>query len=126
VLSSIDGGPERVSVAGEIIVKGRDFYDFEAKYRDEDSVDLVIPAALSDSELAEMQRLARLAFQAIGGFGLARVDFFLTENGFFINEINTMPGFTRLSMYPQLWGASGIGYSGLIDQLIQLALKANR
>jgi D-alanine-D-alanine ligase len=73
-----------------------------------------------------MQRLARLAFEALGGFGLARVDFFLTANGFFINEINTMPGFTRLSMYPQLWGASGIGYSDLIDELIQLGITARR
>jgi D-alanine-D-alanine ligase len=126
VLSSMDGGPARVSVSGEILVKGREFYDFDAKYRDEDSVALVIPAALTDSELAEMQRLARLAFEALGGFGRARVDFFLTAKGFFINEINTMPGFTRLSMYPQLWGASGIGYSDLIDELIQLGITARR
>ena len=126
VLSSIDGGPERVSVAGEIIVKGREFYDFDAKYRDEDSVDLVIPASLTEDELAEMQRLARLAFQALGGSGLARVDFFLTKQGFFINEINTMPGFTQFSMYPSLWGASGIGYSQLIDELITLGINARR
>ena len=126
VLSSTDGGPARVSVAGEIIVKGREFYDFEAKYRDEASVDLVIPAALSTAELAEMQRLARRAFEALGGFGLARVDFFLTADGFFINEINTMPGFTQFSMYPSLWGASGIGYAQLIDELITLGLSARR
>lgn len=126
VLSSIDGGPARVSVAGEIIVKGREFYDFEAKYRDEDSVDLIIPAAMSEADLGEMQRLARLAFEALGGYGLARVDFFLTANGFFINEINTMPGFTQFSMYPSLWGASGIGYADLIDELIQLGLTAKR
>ena len=126
VLSSLDGGPARVSVAGEIIVKGREFYDFEAKYRDEDSVDLVIPATLTASELEEMQSLARRAFAAIGGFGLARADFFLTADGFLINEINTMPGFTQFSMYPSLWGASGIGYTDLIDQLIQLGLTAKR
>lgn len=126
VLSSLDGGPARVSVAGEIIVKGREFYDFEAKYRDEASVDLVIPAALSTAELAEMQRLARKAFEALGGYGLARVDFFLTADGFFINEINTMPGFTQFSMYPSLWGASGIGYGQLIDELIALGLNARR
>jgi len=126
VLSSLDGGPARVSVAGEIIVKGREFYDFEAKYRDEDAVDLIIPAQLTAEELAEMQHLARKAFDAIGGFGLGRVDFFLTAEGFFLNEINTMPGFTQYSMYPSLWGASGIGYSDLIDQLIQLGLTAKR
>ena len=126
VLSSLDGGPARVSVAGEIIVKGREFYDFEAKYRDEDAVDLIIPAALTADELVEMQALARRAFEAIGGFGLSRVDFFLTADGFFINEINTMPGFTQFSMYPSLWGATGIGYAELIDQLIQLGLGAKR
>jgi len=126
VLSSLEGGPVGVSVAGEIIVKGREFYDFEAKYRDESAVDLVIPAALSASELSEMQRLARLAFEAIGGFGLARVDFFLTAEGFFINEINTMPGFTQYSMYPSLWAASGVGYADLIDRLIELGRTARR
>lgn len=126
VLSSLDGGPARVSVAGEIVVTGREFYDFEAKYRDEAAVDLIIPAVLSAEELAEMQRLARKAFEALGGFGLARVDFFLTADGFLINEINTMPGFTRLSMYPSLWGATGIEYADLIDQLIQLGLTAKR
>ncbi|MDE2408818.1 MAG: D-alanine--D-alanine ligase [Actinomycetales bacterium] len=126
VLSSLDGGPARVSVAGEIIVKGREFYDFEAKYRDEDAVDLIIPAVLTSDELEDMQALARRAFEAIGGFGLSRVDFFLTAEGFFINEINTMPGFTQFSMYPSLWGATGIGYADLIDQLIQLGLGAKR
>ena len=126
VLSALDGGPARVSVAGEIVVKGREFYDFEAKYRDEDAVDLIIPAALTEAELAEMQDLARKAFAALGGFGLARADFFLTADGFFINEINTMPGFTQYSMYPSLWAATGISYPELIDQLIQLALKARR
>jgi D-alanine-D-alanine ligase len=122
VLSSFDGKPTRVSVAGEIIVKGREFYDFEAKYRDEAAVELVIPAEMSAAELAEMQRLARKAFAAIGGYGLGRVDFFLTKDGFFLNEINTLPGFTPYSMYPKLWQASGIEYPELIDQLIQLAL----
>jgi D-alanine-D-alanine ligase len=121
-LSSFDGAPARISIAGEIIVKGREFYDFDAKYRDESSVDLVIPAKLTAQELEQMQTLARRAFAAIGGYGLGRVDFFLTADGFFLNEINTMPGFTPLSMYPKLWEASGISYPDLIDQLIQLAL----
>lgn len=122
VLEGRNGEPTRVSVAGEIIVKGRDFYDFEAKYLDEDSVDLVIPADLTENELQEMQAIARKAFAAIGGEGLSRVDFFLTKNGFIVNEINTMPGFTRLSMFPSLWKASGIDYKSLITELIELAL----
>jgi D-alanine-D-alanine ligase len=103
-------------------VTGRDFYDFEAKYQDEDSVQLVIPAALSADELAEMQRIARKAYDSLGCYGLARVDFFLTADGFFVNEINTLPGFTPLSMFPSLWQASGIEYPDLIDELIRLAL----
>ncbi len=123
VLEGRNGEPTRVTVAGEIIVKGRDFYDFEAKYIDEDSVDLVIPANLTPEELQEMQAIARKAFAAIGGEGLSRVDFFLTKDGFIVNEINTMPGFTRLSMFPSLWQASGIDYKTLITELIELALK---
>lgn len=123
VLQGRDGAAPRVSVAGEIIVTGRDFYDFDAKYQDEDSVQLVIPAALSDTELQEMQALAAKAFNALGCEGLARADFFLTKNSFLINEINTMPGFTPLSMFPSLWQASGITYPKLIDELIELALN---
>jgi D-alanine-D-alanine ligase len=98
-------------------------YDFDAKYQDEDSVQLVIPAKLTDAELQEMQKLAGQAFNSLGCEGLARADFFLTKNGFLINEINTMPGFTPLSMFPSLWQASGIAYKDLIDELIQLGLK---
>ena len=123
VISGRDGQEPRVSVAGEIIVTGRDFYDFQAKYQDEDSVDLVIPAKLTDAELQEMQTIAVRAFKSLGCEGLARVDFFLTANGFFVNEINTMPGFTPLSMFPSLWQASGIEYADLIDELIFLALN---
>lgn len=126
VLEARDGKPARVSVAGEIVVKGREFYDFDAKYQDEDSVDLIIPAQLSENELQEMQALARRAFAALGCSGLARADFFLTQNGFLINEINTMPGFTPLSMFPALWQASGISYVELIDELIALAINAKR
>jgi D-alanine-D-alanine ligase len=123
VISGRDGQEPRVSVAGEIIVTGRDFYDFEAKYQDEDSVDLVIPAKLTEVELQEMQTIAARAFKSLGCEGLARVDFFLTADGFFVNEINTMPGFTPLSMFPSLWQASGIEYADLIDELIYLALN---
>jgi D-alanine-D-alanine ligase len=77
---------------------------------------------LTDSELAQMQQIAARAFNAIGGYGLARVDFFKTEASFVVTEINTMPGFTPISMYPKLWQASGLAYSELINQLIDLAL----
>ena len=123
VLGGRHGARPRVSVAGEIVVKGREFYDFEAKYRDEASVDLIVPAQLSADELSQMQSIARRAFEAIGGSGLARVDFFLTADGFTVNEINTMPGFTPLSMFPSLWQASGIAYADLISELIDLALE---
>jgi len=123
VLEGHLGKRPRVSVAGEIIVTGREFYDFDAKYRDEASVDLVVPAELTPQQLDEMQSIARKAFEAIGGAGLARVDFFLTKDGFVVNEINTMPGFTPLSMFPALWQASGIAYKDLISELIDLALQ---
>jgi len=124
VLGGRHGARPRVSVAGEIVVKGREFYDFDAKYRDEASVDLIVPAVISADELSEMQSIARRAFEAIGGSGLARVDFFLTADGFLVNEINTMPGFTPLSMFPALWQASGIAYADLISELIDLALES--
>ena len=121
VLQGRDGAAPRVSVAGEIIVSGRDFYDFDAKYQDEDSVQLVVPAEITEAELQEMKKLAAKAFDALGCEGLARADFFLTQNGFLINEINTMPGFTPLSMFPSLWAATGLEYPDLIDELIELA-----
>lgn len=126
VLGGRNGAPTRVSVAGEIVVTGRDFYDFAAKYLDAPGVDLVCPAPLHDGELAEMQRIAARAFAAIDGSGLARVDFFLTDTGFVVNEVNTMPGFTPISMFPKCWIASGVSYPELIDELIQLGLEADR
>ena len=120
-----DAGP-RVSVAGEIVLTTREFYDFDAKYHDAPGVELVCPADLQPGELAEMQRIAARAFEAIGGAGLARVDFFFTGDGFVLNEINTMPGFTPISMFPACWLASGISYPELIDELIQLGLTTAR
>ena len=122
VLPGKDGGEPRVSVAGEIVVSGRDFYDFEAKYLDAPGVELVCPADLREGELAEMQRIAARAFEALGGEGLARVDFFFTGTEFYVNELNTMPGFTPISMFPACWIASGLSYPQLIDELIDLAL----
>lgn len=126
VLQGRPGEPTRASVAGEVVVTGRDFYDFAAKYLDAPGVDLICPAPLSAAELAEVQRLAIRAFDAIGGAGLARVDFFLTATGWVINEINTMPGFTSISMFPSCWLASGYTYPALIDELIAVALAHAR
>ena len=121
VLQGRDGEPPRVSVAGEIVVSGREFYDFEAKYLDAPGIDLVCPADLAEGELAEMQRIAARAFEAVGGQGLSRVDFFYTGAEFFVNEVNTMPGFTPISMFPRCWIASGMSYPDLITELIELA-----
>ncbi|QIZ98513.1 MULTISPECIES: D-alanine--D-alanine ligase family protein [unclassified Leifsonia] len=122
VLGGRPGQATRASVAGEIVVTGRDFYDFEAKYLDAPGIDLVCPADLTADELATMQALGAKAFDAIGGEGLARVDFFLTADGFVINEINTMPGFTPISMFPRCWQESGLAYPALITELIDVAL----
>jgi len=122
VLGGRPGESARASVAGEIVLSGRDFYDFAAKYLDAPGIDLVCPADLTDTQLAEMRELGIRAFDAIGGEGLARVDFFLTADGFVVNEINTMPGFTPISMFPRCWQESGLSYPALIDELIQVAL----
>jgi D-alanine-D-alanine ligase len=111
-----------VSVAGEIVVNGREFYDYEAKYLD-GGAELLVPTSLSPGELSEMQTLAIKAFEALGCQGLARTDFFLTKTGFVITEVNTMPGFTPISMYPALWQASGISYQALVEQLIQTGIS---
>jgi D-alanine-D-alanine ligase len=122
VLQDRPGKPTRASVAGEIVVSGREFYDFDAKYLDAPGIDLVCPADLTAAEVAELQQLSVRAFDAIGGAGLARVDFFLTDSGFVLNEINTMPGFTPISMFPRCWQETGMTYPDLIDELIQVAL----
>lgn len=121
VLQGRGGAAPRVSVAGEIVITGRDFYDFEAKYLGAPGIDLVCPADLGAGELAEMQRIAARAFEAVGGQGLSRVDFFFTGTEFFVNEVNTMPGFTPISMFPTCWIASGMSYPALITELIELA-----
>ncbi|MFJ6679224.1 D-alanine--D-alanine ligase family protein [Microbacterium sp. NPDC091382] len=121
VLQGRDGAEPRVSVAGEIVVSGRDFYDFEAKYLGAPGIDLVCPAELQDGELREMQRIAARAFEAVGGQGLSRVDFFYTGSEFFVNEVNTMPGFTPISMFPTCWIQSGLSYPDLITELVELA-----
>jgi D-alanine-D-alanine ligase len=111
------------SLPGEI-VPSTEFYDYNAKYLDEGS-QLIIPAKLSKSETKEVQRLAIGAFKAVDCSGLARVDFLMEPKSrkIYLNEINTMPGFTAISMYPKLWAASGLSYADLIERLIQLGLE---
>ena len=111
------------SVPGEI-VPGKEFYDYTAKYVDEGS-QLIIPAKLSKSETKKVQDLAIAAFKAVDCSGLARVDFLMDPKTrkIYLNEINTMPGFTAISMYPKLWAASGLAYADLIDRLIQLGIE---
>ncbi|WP_328719196.1 D-alanine--D-alanine ligase [Streptomyces sp. NBC_00247] len=116
-----EDGP-RASVPAEIPpVTAHDFYDFEAKYID--SADALVPAPLTPEQTAEVQRLAVDAFESVSCEGLVRADFFLTDDGeFVINEINTLPGFTPISMFPRMWQESGVDYPELVDRLIQAAL----
>ncbi len=111
------------SVPGEV-VPSREFYDYEAKYLDQGSK-LLIPAPMTEAESAEVQRLAIAAFRAIDGAGMARVDFLMARGSgrIYVNEVNTIPGFTTISMYAKLWEASGLSYPALLDRLIELALE---
>lgn len=111
------------SVPGEV-VPDREFYDYQAKYINQDS-QLIIPASIDEATTRRAQELAVAAFKAIDGAGMARVDFLLDRRSgeLYLNELNTIPGFTQISMYPKLWEASGIGYGELIDRLIELALE---
>jgi D-alanine-D-alanine ligase len=111
------------SIAGEI-VPSREFYDYEAKYLDEGSK-LLIPAPISDEQLAEVRRLSIAAFRAVDGAGMSRVDFLMDGDSgkLYLNEVNTIPGFTTISMYPKLWEASGLSYPDLVHRLITLALE---
>ena len=113
----------KASVAGEI-VPSREFYDYEDKYVG-DGAQLIVPARLSSDEMTAVQKLALVVFHTLRAEGMARVDFFYEEGGrgFLCNEINTIPGFTPISMYPKLWQASGLSYGALLDELIGLALE---
>jgi len=116
-------GP-RASVPGEIVLTSRGFYDFEGKYLGGDGVDVVCPAVLDDAEVAAIQEAGIRAFEAVDGRGLARVDMFLTPAGtLVVNELNTMPGFTPISMFPKCWIASGLSYRDLITELIEAGLR---
>jgi len=113
----------KASIAGEI-VPCKEFYDYDAKYLAEGS-ELMIPAKITKAEMKTVQRLAIAAFQAVDCTGLARVDFLMGPKSrkIYVNEINTMPGFTAISMYPKLWGATGLPYPELIDRLIRLGIE---
>lgn len=121
---SVLGNEEPIaSVPGEV-VSSHEFYSYDAKYLDENGAKLEIPAKIPPETAARIQDLAVQTFKTLSCEGLSRVDFFLKENGkVVINEINTMPGFTKISMYPKLWEASGVSYSELIDRLISLAIE---
>lgn len=126
VLGGRDGSPARASLPGEIVVTGvdNDFYDFEAKYLASQAAELSCPADLPAIVIAQVQEIAIRAFESLGGEGLSRVDVFVEPNGdVVINEINTMPGFTPISMYPRMWERSGLPYTELLTELIELALS---
>lgn len=124
---SVLGNDEpEASIAGEIVT-GSEFYDYNDKYVDDKS-SLIIPAKLSDSQMTEIRRMAVAAFRAVGASGFARVDFFV-ERGtsrIYLNEINTIPGFTRISMYPKLWEATELKYPRLIERLIDLGMQRSK
>jgi len=123
VLEGRDGGPTRASLPGEIVLTTREFYDFEGKYLGGDGVDVVCPADIDDETTARLRETAARAFDAVDGQGLARVDFFVTAGGeLIVNELNTMPGFTPISMFPKCWIASGMSYTELITDLVDGAL----
>jgi D-alanine-D-alanine ligase len=124
VLESLDGGAPATSLPGEIkVTSGHEFYDFEAKYLDEAAVTLTCPADLPDDLVHRIREMSARTFEALGCEGLARVDFFVPpDGGVLVNEINTMPGFTPVSMYPRMWQATGLSYPDLVDRLLTLAL----
>ena len=127
-LAVLGGEPPAVSVAGEIVVQHPDgFYSYDAKYIDEHGAKLEAPARISSEELARAQKLARRAFEVLECEGMARIDLFLKPDGaLLVNEINTIPGFTAISMYPRLWSVSGVPPTELVTRLIDLALRRGK
>jgi D-alanine-D-alanine ligase len=131
VLAGVDGGLPGASLPAEIRLRpGVDWYDFSAKYLD-DSVDFDVPADLTPEQTAAVQEASVRAYQALDCRGLARVDFFLAtgpdgQTRLIINEVNTMPGFTPISMFPRMWAASGVSYPELVDRLVRSALDGSR
>ena len=111
----------KVSVLGEI-KSAEDFYSYDAKYQNENSR-LIIPAKIDKKKASKIKNLAIKIFKSLGGKGFARIDFFVTDNEIYFNEINTLPGFTNISMYPKLWEYSGLKIENLLDEIIKLSLK---
>jgi D-alanine-D-alanine ligase len=120
--SVLGNGDPEASMPGELVINS-DWYDYEAKYTD-GGMELVVPARTPHVE--EVRRLAVEVFKIVGCAGMARVDFFVTEDGVLVNELNTIPGFTATSVYAKLWDASGVPYPELLDRLLQLALERHR
>ncbi len=123
ILEGRDGARARASLPGEIVLTTREFYDFEGKYLGGDGAEVVCPADLDAAEIAAIRELGIRSFEAVDGRGLARVDFFLAADALYVNELNTMPGFTPISMFPKCWIASGMTYPELITELIDTALE---
>jgi D-alanine-D-alanine ligase len=124
--SVLGGNPPHASLPGEIIPND-EFYTYRAKYLSQDGAKLIVPAVLDKEVVKKVQNLARTAFSVCRCDGMARVDFFLRDKGeVVVNEVNTIPGFTPISMYPKLWEASGLPYSALIDRLVELAQKRHQ
>ena len=116
----------RASLPGEIAVN-KEFYSYDAKYLSEDGAQLLIPAPLDAETTEAIRAMSVKAYKALFCEGLGRMDFFLTKDGrLMVNEINTLPGFTKISMYPKMWEATGLKYSTLLDELIELAQKRER
>ena len=111
------------SIVGEILPRNG-FYSYQAKYLDPDGAELRIPARISEQQTARVRQLAVDTFRLFGCRGMARVDFFVTRDQVIVNELNAIPGFTRISMYPMLWEASGVGYAELVERLVELALES--
>jgi D-alanine-D-alanine ligase len=123
------GAKPKVSVPGEICVHHPDgFYSYTAKYLESELTDLIVPARLSDTQVQEFQQAAAAIFVSLKCKGMARVDFLYDEEraALYFNEVNTLPGFTPISMYPKLWQASGLSYPALLDSLIELGLMHHR
>ncbi|CAN5471818.1 D-alanine--D-alanine ligase family protein [soil metagenome] len=123
ILEGRGGAGSRASLPGEIVLTTREFYDFEGKYLGGGGADVVCPADLTEAEIARVQELGIRSFDAVDGRGLARVDFFLAADTLYVNELNTMPGFTPISMFPKCWIASGMTYAELISELIETAME---
>jgi len=121
------GEPALVSLPGEIVPK-LEFFNYAAKYHDPDGAEFILPVELPAQQLQEVQTLARSIFEVLGCEGMARVDFFLDKdtNTFYFNEVNTLPGFTSMSVYPKLWEVSGLAYPELITHLLQLAIARHQ